>query len=135
RTTGQTWAKPMKGRKKLERLYPRTMMGFRFRTRSAQMPEKTFKRAAVDSATPSMTPKAMGPAPKTWDRKRGRIGKTISVEASVKKLTSPRRKTVLGTEGNNFMGAIVSEKQSGVIGKGLVSYPRSGLFPVLFRAR
>jgi len=53
----------------------------------------------------------------------------------VKKLTSPRRKTVLGTEGNNFMGAIVSEKQSGVIGKGLVSYPRSGLFPVLFRAR
>src|SRR5258708_17776659 len=96
RTTGQTVARPMKGLKKLDRLYPKTTRGLRLESRSAQKPEKTFNSEAVDSATPSMMPRAAGPAPKTWDKKIGRIGKNISVEASVKRLTNPRRMTARG---------------------------------------
>jgi hypothetical protein len=43
-------------------------------TRSDQIPEMTLRIAAVDSATPSMTPSEIAPAPKLAARNTGSSG-------------------------------------------------------------
>jgi hypothetical protein len=57
-----------------DRKYPASTSGFFFPRRSDQTPEKSLRSEAVASATPSMIPRAAGPAPSVTVRNTGRRG-------------------------------------------------------------
>jgi len=60
--------------REVERPYPISTSGFFFPARSDQAPEKSFRRLAVVSATPSIRPRAAGPDASVVARNTGSSG-------------------------------------------------------------
>ncbi|RKY91187.1 hypothetical protein DRQ15_05570 [candidate division KSB1 bacterium] len=76
-------------------------------TRSDHHPDATFSKLAVASATPSIIPMEVMVDCNTFFRNKGRIGRIISEETSVKKLTHPSILMVRGIFSTNFSPSLL----------------------------
>ena len=85
------------GRTALANAYPKSTSGFRRSSLSDSAPDASFSKLATVSAAPSTSPRNSALAPSVSARKIGSSGKIISEPASVKKLVSPRSRTVIGS--------------------------------------
>ena len=93
-TTPQILAISIRGLTAMEMLYPSTARILRLPILSLSHPLNIRKMASALSESPPTNPTTVVAAPSTLVRKRGTSVKIISLETSVSRLTTPRKKTL-----------------------------------------